>query len=59
MKLGLQINCDVCEASITKQGALIFSPPKKGVCRKLHLCCKCYDIIREALETASGKDFTL
>ena len=59
MNIGLLINCDVCKATITEQGALIFSPPKKGVCRKLHLCCKCYEIIREAIEIASGKDFTL
>lgn len=40
---GLQIACDRCRELLTEQGALIFSPPENGVCKKMHICKKCYN----------------
>jgi hypothetical protein len=41
-KTGLEIYCEVCRELITEQGALIFSPPQRGMCGKHHFCRKCY-----------------
>ena len=41
----------ICESCAIKfdpsdhPGGLLFSPPKDGRCRKIHLCADCYDVI--------------
>jgi len=40
--IGLLIDCEICHTPITEQGALIFSPPQRGMCGKHHFCRKCY-----------------
>lgn len=44
------IVCEGCGDELTQPGALLFSPPSKlphGIVWKVHLCCKCYDKIRD------------
>lgn len=39
----LKVECDMCDDELTEPGALMFAPPNEmGVCRKLHLCRKCW-----------------
>ena len=38
----LRINCDRCGEPITEQGALLFSPPENGMCKKEHICKRCF-----------------
>ncbi len=45
MEDALIIHCDVCGERITKLGALLFSPPIDNICRKYHICVKCYEKI--------------
>lgn len=44
-QVGLLINCEACHKLITEPGALIFSPPQRGMCGKHHLCRKCYYLL--------------
>jgi hypothetical protein len=36
--------CDKCKKELVETGALLFSPPKKNVVRKYHICRKCYKL---------------
>ena len=37
------IRCALCQMDLTEPGALIFSPPKKVMVRKYHVCLKCWE----------------
>jgi len=41
---GLIISCDVCGKKLNAQGALEFSPPENGLCKKKHICKECYKV---------------
>ena len=39
---GLKIPCDICKQILTKPGAILFGPPRNGICKKIHICSKCF-----------------
>ena len=42
----MKIECDKCNELIKKKGAILWSPPDEDeMCKKTHLCIKCYKII--------------
>lgn len=42
---GLIIYCEACHDLITEPGAIILSPPTRGLVGKHHLCRKCYNVL--------------
>lgn len=46
----IKVKCDICKKELTQTGALLFSPPKKNVVRKYHICRKCFDEIKKRQE---------
>jgi hypothetical protein len=38
----MKIKCDNCFKELLEQGALIFSPPKGNIVRKIHICTECW-----------------
>lgn len=38
----MEIKCDICDEILTKQGALLFSPPRNKKTKKIHICTECY-----------------
>lgn len=38
----MKIICDRCAQELIEPGALVYSPPIDGFCRKLYLCATCY-----------------
>lgn len=48
--MSLEFHCDRCRELLEEPGALLFSPPGTtmgfGLVEKLHLCKKCWYIIR-------------
>lgn len=47
---GLTLNCCKCGRLITKQGALLFSPPKGNLVEKYHFCYKCYEALKKKFD---------
>lgn len=42
----IDVKCSVCGEDLYEPGGLVFSPPdNKGICKKNHLCKKCYDTV--------------
>jgi len=42
----LNIKCDKCKKEIDEKGAILWSPPNNDeMCKKIHLCTKCYKIV--------------
>jgi len=43
-------NCDVCKNPQTELGAILYSPPdKNNMCKKIHVCVKCYNLLLKLL----------
>ncbi|MFH1036494.1 MAG: hypothetical protein V1756_00285 [Patescibacteria group bacterium] len=40
--MAIKPKCDKCKKELKEFGAILFSPPKKNVVQKFHLCQKCY-----------------
>lgn len=46
------MRCDRCPTTFdpeTEPGGLLFGPPERGLCEKLHLCPECYREIRGSI----------
>ena len=47
----LIIKCSICKTKITDPGALLFTPPDyEDMCKKTHLCLKCYSHVFDFLD---------
>lgn len=51
----MKFKCDNCREQLTKPGALAFSPPHKGRCRKYHLCVRCWGLFEQYLQPPPTK----
>lgn len=40
--MSLLIRCDQCSIELKEPGAILLSPPKDGLVRKIHLCILCW-----------------
>lgn len=46
--MAIKPKCNKCGKQLKAFGAILFSPPKKNMVKKFHLCQKCYrKIIRD------------
>lgn len=43
--MAIKPRCAKCKEVLKEFGGILFSPPKKNLVRKFHLCKKCYRII--------------
>ena len=48
--------CDMCNQELNDFGGILFSPPKKNMVKKFHLCCKCYNEIIFKIENKNLSD---
>ncbi len=42
--------CVVCKKRFETYGAILFSPPKKDMVKKLYICSKCYKFLKRLIE---------
>ena len=40
--MAIRPKCDKCGKELKEFGAILFSPPKKNIVKKFHLCKQCY-----------------
>ncbi|MBU0547051.1 MAG: hypothetical protein ABH876_02020 [Patescibacteria group bacterium] len=50
--MAIKPKCDKCKKELKEFGGILFSPPKKKMVEKFHLCRKCY---REILSSFGKK----
>lgn len=43
--MAIRPTCDMCKQELTAFGGLLFSPPKKNIVKKFHLCVTCYKAV--------------
>lgn len=48
--MAIKPKCDKCKEGLKEFGGILLSPPKGGMVKKFHLCCKCYEEISKGLK---------
>jgi hypothetical protein len=50
-RIMIEVECDNCGEDINKKGAILWGPPnEEEMCKKTHLCRKCYKEIFKYIE---------